>query len=112
MNGTNTSDTYAMTTQYRMHPEICDFSNKYFYKGRLVSEPRTNSHFQLRPYNIFSLTCEQSNKDMVNYFNIEEAQFVVTMLKVMVKHANPNEFSYGIITPYAKQRAVLQHLLT
>lgn len=110
-----------MTTQYRMHPDICAFSNGYFYGKRLTSAPQTlaNVNFPLKPYNVFSLRCLQSNQDMINYLNIGEAEFIVTMLKVMVKHAVPGApdskdgtFSYGIITPYAKQRAEIQHLLS
>lgn len=105
-----------------MHPEICAFSNAYFYGKRLTSAPQTllaNANFALKPYNVFNLKCFQSNHDMINYHNIGEAEFIVTMLKVMVKHAVPGppdskdgKFSYGIITPYAKQRAEIHHLLS
>lgn len=104
-----------MTTQYRMHPDICAFSNAYFYQKRLTSALQTaaiNINCTLEPYRVFHLKCTQSNKDMVNFYNIGEAEFVITMLKVMVKHADPKLFTYGIITPYAKQKAEIQDLLT
>lgn len=103
--------TYAMTRQYRMHPDICHFSNHYFYGNRLTSGPPTNDNFMLRPYSVFNLNFFQSNADHVHYYNLDEANFVVMMLKVMIKHAEPKDFSYGIITPYAKQRQELQVLL-
>lgn len=109
--GAQEQSTYTMTTQYRMHPEICAFSNGYFYKNRLTSAPSTREGFFLNPYSVFNLPCLQSNQDMVSFYNVDEAKFIVTMLKVMIKHANPKEFSYGIITPYAKQRLEIQRLL-
>lgn len=104
-----------MTTQYRMHPDICAFSNSYFYGKRLTSAPQTQTscpNFSLKPYKVFSLKYLQSNDDMMYYYNVGEAEFIVAMLKVMVKHADPKIFSYGIITPYAKQKKEIQHLLS
>lgn len=100
-----------MTTQYRMHPDICSFSNGYFYGKRLTSAPQTahaNDNFTLHPYRVFNLKFLQSNQDMISYYNLGEAEFIVTMLKVMCKHADPNLFSYGIITPYAEQKKRIQ----
>lgn len=105
-------NTYGLTTQYRMHPEICTFPNAYFYNNRLTSAPQTTESFALQPYSVFSLNSLQSNSDMVNYYNVNEANFIVLMLKVMIRHANPKDFSYGIITPYAKQRTEIQNLLS
>lgn len=107
----NIGSVYAMTRQYRMHPNICHFPNQYFYENRLQSDGQTLESFPLRPYSVFNLNCLQSNRDIIHFYNVEEAQFIVSMLKVMIKHANPIEFSYGIITPYAKQRTEIQNLL-
>lgn len=110
-NGPMTESTYAMTMQYRMHPDICHFSNEYFYRNRLTSVPPSSDNFLLRAYSVFNLNCLQSNGDNIHYYNMDEAKFIISMLKVMVKHANPKDFSYGIITPYAKQRQEIQNLL-
>lgn len=48
---------------------------------------------------------------MVSFCNADEAEFICTMLKVMTKHAKPESYSYGIITPYAKQRTEIQNRL-
>lgn len=89
-------------------------SFRYFYKGNLSSAPLTVEmarEFPLHPYRVFDLNCYQSNADMINFFNSDEAEFICAMLKVMTKHAKPEHYSYGIITPYAKQRAELQKRL-
>lgn len=95
---------YSLRKQYRMDPEICSWSNKYFYNNQLITVPKPDRLFQLNPYCVFSLDCLQSNADMINYHNMDEAQFIVSLLKLLVKYANPKRYSYGIITPYAKQK--------
>lgn len=68
--------------------------------------------FPLHPYRVFHLSCLQSNADMISFCNADEAEFLCAMLKVMTKHAKPENYSYGIITPYAKQRTEIQNRLT
>lgn len=101
---------YSLNEQYRMHPEICQWSNKYFYDNRLTSAPKiVDNKFKLIPYGVFSLDCIQSNRDGVHYHNQDEAKFVINVLKLMVKYAHPKSYSYGIITPYSKQKVELQN---
>lgn len=105
-------NSYSITKQYRMHPEICSFPNKYFYGNRLKSEQTLNdTKFALHPYNVFRLSCTQTNNGTFNYYNEEEASFIVDLLKVMVRHVNPTNHSYGIITPYSTQRTIIKNLL-
>lgn len=103
---------YSLTTQYRMHPEICSFPNKYFYENRLKCADCTEcDSFKLKPYTVFSLDFKQSNQDAINYHNTGEAQFIVHLLKVLEKLACPKNVSYGLITPYAKQKAEIQQYI-
>lgn len=102
----------SITKQYRMHPEICSFPNKYFYDGRLTSMVASNPiNFHLTPYNVFELDCRQSNTNSVTYYNTYEAEFIISLLKVMIRHANPKAYSYGIITPYSSQTGHIKRLL-
>lgn len=101
----------SLSKQYRMHPEICSFPNKYFYGGRLESVNTISQRFTLTPYNIFTLDCNQTNTDSVNYYNEYEAEFIINLLKVMIKHADPKKYSYGIISPYSQQTACIKNLL-
>lgn len=92
-----------------MHPEICHWSNNYFYQKRLVSAPNiVDTAFQLNPYGVLSLDFFQSCSNGTNYRNSDEAKFIIDLLKIIVRYANPKHYSYGIITPYSTQRKELQ----
>lgn len=102
-------NSYSLCQQYRMHPEICHWSNNYFYQKRLVSAPNiVDTAFQLNPYGVLSLDFFQSCSNGTNYRNSDEAKFIIDLLKIIVRYANPKHYSYGIITPYSTQRKELQ----
>lgn len=97
---------YSLREQFRMHPDICSFSNKYFYYDELkTNQSAIDDNFPLNPYTVFSLDFAQSNKHgTTNVYNVDEADFVINVLKTSMKYASPERYSYGIITPYAGQR--------
>lgn len=106
----NKPNIYSLCRQYRMHPEICHWSNNYFYRSRLVSSSTTtDATFQLNPYGVFSLNFMQSCNDGGNYRNSGEAKFIINLLKIIVGYADPKHYTYGIITPYSTQRNELQN---
>lgn len=103
------SGMFSLREQYRMHPEICHWPNSYFYGGELISaSSNVDKTFKLNPYAVFSLDYLQTNVGNVHYYNSDEAKFIVALMKTLVKHADPRKFSYGIITPYSKQRTEIQ----
>lgn len=105
----NKSGMFSLREQYRMHPEICHWPNSYFYENNLISaSTNVDVNFKLTPYAVFSLDCLQTNIGNIHYYNKEEARFVIELLKILVKYADPKSFSYGIITPYSKQRSEIQ----
>lgn len=100
---------YSLCEQYRMDPRICFWPNNYFYHGRLTSSPTTiDATFRLNPYGVYSLDYWQSCNDGNRHHNSDEAKFIIDLLKIVVRNANPEKYSYGIITPYAMQRNELQ----
>ena len=52
-----------LETQYRMHPEICHWPNKFFYSGRLRTAPSVSRKSPLVPYCILSLDYKQDNNE-------------------------------------------------
>lgn len=107
-------NTFSLTKQYRMHKDICEWPNEYFYNGRLTTEipPSKNppKNFVFHEYNVFKLNFKQTNADDKNFYNEGEALFIKSLLKVLVRHADPSMhgFTYGIITPYAMQKKKIQ----
>lgn len=105
----NKSGMYSLREQYRMHPEICHWPNSYFYDSKLsTANVVEDKSFKLVPYAVFSLDFPQTNVGNFHYYNAEEAKFVIALLEILVKVASPSTYSYGIITPYSKQRTEIQ----
>lgn len=100
---------FNLTTQYRMHPEICSFPNEYFYNGTLLADKSTiDNEFPLKPYSVLCLTYQQSSGINNNQFrNSDEADFIVKLLKCMGKYIDITKYSVGIVTPYTYQKIEL-----
>lgn len=93
-----------------MHPEICLWSNSYFYKNVLINDESTNTtNFVLKPYAVLSLEYKQdADSENGKFTNVLEAKFVVALVSQLAQMMRPEHFTYGIITPYAHQREYLQ----
>uniref|UniRef100_A0A182WHM8 AAA_12 domain-containing protein n=1 Tax=Anopheles minimus TaxID=112268 RepID=A0A182WHM8_9DIPT len=104
----------VLTTQYRMHPEISYWPNKYFYQRQLKNYPCTEVHrkeIPLKHYMVISLSYDQElTQAQFEIYNKDEIQFVVGLIKQMLncfdKHA-----SFAIITPYTQHTEELAKTL-
>lgn len=89
-----------------MNAEICQWPNEYFYGNTLETDACTiNPTFPYEPYMVFSLDTDQ-NADF-STANEKEAMFLVGLLNAMATKLGV-KYTYGVLTPYAKQEQLLQ----
>jgi len=105
---------FKLSMQYRMHPEICRWPNKYFYEDQLVNADATARFASaVIPYCVINLRYTQDNSGAQNksISNDEEARFVAKLLTEMDKHLPTKRYSYGIISPYQSQCFALSQVI-
>ncbi|EDW76713.2 uncharacterized protein Dwil_GK19858 [Drosophila willistoni] len=106
---------FKLSMQYRMHPEICRWPNRYFYEDQLVDSPcalrRTQS--PLIPYCVINLSFTQDTNciNSRSVSNNDEARFVANLLIEMDKHMSTKKYGYGLISPYSSQCYALSELI-
>lgn len=114
---TSGAPVFRLCRQYRMHAEICAWPNRYFYDGRLETDPwamQGGAAFVLRPYSIVGLGYAQeggrrqqqqrgaAQQQRCAYSNASEADWVVRLLRVLEPELR--NVSVAIVTPYAGQK--------
>lgn len=106
-----------LKTQYRMHPEILQFSNDTFYNGALTTAESVMQRRSLasRPITyIDTAGCgyqEKVNPETLSTFNTEEGHFVIRHLSKILDNLPDSDrlsVSIGIIAPYQAQVEVLR----
>ncbi|XP_017016613.1 uncharacterized protein [Drosophila kikkawai] len=105
---------FKLSLQYRMHPEICRWPNKYFYDDQLVSADLTSKPSTLIPYCVVNLSYTRdtgSSSANRSISNDEEARFVGQLLTEMDKHMPSQRYSYGLISPYSSQCYALSQVI-
>lgn len=69
--------------------------------------------FPLKPYTVICLDFKQTEHISAQggkhyLYNVDEAEFVIRMLRVLSKIVAHDKYSIGIITPYAQQKEQLK----
>ncbi|KAJ7988254.1 hypothetical protein DPEC_G00321680 [Dallia pectoralis] len=95
-----------LSSQYRMHPEICKFPSKHIYHNALktdseTAEKRVNINWPFQPYQVFDVTDGQEVKERDSFCNPKEVQLVMFLLELM---AEKQQVKVGVITPYNAQK--------
>ncbi len=109
-----TGSDVMLETQYRMHPQIMDFSSKHFYGGKL----KTAEEVMLRDWEdegvrfefVDTAGCgfaEKVKKETRSTYNEEEAALLVKHLTANIRE----DRSVGIIAPYKAQIQLLTELI-
>lgn len=102
-----------LTTQYRMHPDICFFPSNHFYNRALetdqaTAEVRCSSDWPFQPYMVFDVADGYEMKEKESFANPQEIKMVVALVKLI--KSKKKEFSFrhiGIITPYRAQKMLI-----
>lgn len=94
---------HLLDIQYRMHPAIAEWPSSYFYSRKLCTESNIEKlrRSPLLPYVILSL---ESGQDDTREENFDERKVIIKLLNSIMKIDACQEMSFGIITPYQKQR--------
>lgn len=111
---THTGSDVMLETQYRMHPQIMEFSSQHFYKGQLKTADevlqRDWEEQGVRFRFIDTAGCgfmERKQAETLSTYNQEEAE-------LLVKHLSNQKLegkSIGIIAPYKAQIQLLNELI-
>lgn len=111
---TMASDSFMLTTQYRMHPHIMELSSRAFYNGRLRAAASVAAHACEVPALLFIDTAgcgfeETRTPGSESTSNPDEARFVIERLRdILESHAG---MTVGVIAPYRAQAECLMHEL-
>ncbi|XP_034945660.1 probable helicase MAGATAMA 3 [Chelonus insularis] len=91
----------TLNTQYRMTESISQWPNEYFYKG-VLKNSATIHPLGICQYKLFN---HQFPQGPDGYTNVEEAELVIEMTKLMKTNSQQinDNISIAIITPYRKQ---------
>ncbi|XP_054853384.1 probable helicase senataxin isoform X2 [Eublepharis macularius] len=116
-NGIRELPVLQLTTQYRMHPDICLFPSNYIYgrslkTDRLTEENRCSSKWPFQSYLLFDVRDGQELRESDSFANPQEVKLVIELMKV-IKHKKKQIgfHNIGIITPYnAQKRRILREL--
>ncbi len=106
-----------LTTQYRMHPQICQWPSSQYYADRLATAPDilpmalfSKTGITSRPYAIYHISgADMKSKDSKSVCNKQEAQYVVNIITQISKEVSQR--SIGVITPYVAQKNLIKENL-
>ncbi|KEG11356.1 putative nonsense mRNA reducing factor 1 [Trypanosoma grayi] len=121
-----------LRTQYRMHPDICAFPNRYFYGGKLHTHASVLSRQLVAPSNALPMLTTMGKAPRLAFVNVQdgrmewgrgrslmnrrEAEAVVTQMRRFraFLRLSPEAFAphIGIITFYQAQREAIVRLLS
>ncbi|KAK3857282.1 hypothetical protein Pcinc_036461 [Petrolisthes cinctipes] len=104
---------HALTTQYRMHPEIVKWPSQHFYQGRLATSPtivQARTH-ALKPYIFFDLKSSQEQRlQGKELYNPTEASLIYNICEALQVQGCKEKIA--VITPYLRQKFSLDGRLS
>ncbi len=104
-------DTGALTlldTQYRMHPQIMDVSNRFFYEGLLRAGV---SGSERMPPDGMPVVFVPVESDLDGRSNIEEAHVVAGLVRSFIGGHGLSPDAIGVVSPFRAQVVLLRQML-
>jgi DNA replication ATP-dependent helicase Dna2 len=97
-----------LETQYRMHPQIMDVSNRFFYEGRLKSgvAERDRSPADGRPVEFIPVESSHDGRS-----NPDEAKVVVDLVRSLIRTEGVAPETIGVVSPFRAQVVLLRQML-
>jgi DNA replication ATP-dependent helicase Dna2 len=107
----NAAAVTLLETQYRMHPEIMDVSNRLFYEGRLkagiTAKDRTPPDgVDAGPVVFIPVESERDGRS-----NLDEARVVVDLVRSYTRDRGIRADSIGVVSPFRAQVVLLRQML-
>jgi len=108
--------TIDLSTQYRMHPSLWNFSNSYLYELTVKSATSTTSYPALPGVNwpnpnfrltLFEIQGQEIQKG-TEFINQEEATVLSLLVGKMITDSGNQFHNIGVITPYQSQRDLIR----
>lgn len=102
-----------LEVQYRMHPDICNFPNRFYYSGRLNTRfGYTKPLYHLNPFLVFMMKGCEGRVVWKDYQNVKEVEFIKQLLEAIEQNVpEETQVTIGIITPYNSQKTLLSKML-
>jgi DNA replication ATP-dependent helicase Dna2 len=103
-----TAPVTLLETQYRMHPEIMNVSNRLFYDGRLKAGITAEDR---RPHDGVPVAFVPVESDRDGRSNVDEARVVVDLVRSMTSHEGIPPGTIGVVSPFRAQVVLLRQML-
>jgi superfamily I DNA and/or RNA helicase len=101
-------DVTLLETQYRMHPEIMDVSNRLFYEGKLRAGVGAQDRMPHDGVPVVFIPVE-SHRD--GRSNPDEAEVVVDLVRSFTRDRGIPPESIGVVSPFRAQVVLLRQML-
>lgn len=102
---------FVLCVQYRMHPEICQISSKFFYNNKISTSPllldRKRLLRNLPPVTYIDIMGIEILDEHMSYYNLQEIQFAFEICERLLLRYR-NNIKIVILTPYKAQASFMR----
>jgi DNA replication ATP-dependent helicase Dna2 len=105
----DTQNVTLLETQYRMHPDIMEISNRFFYEGQLKAGIAAGERTSPDGIPVVFIPVESARDGRSNP---DEAQVVVELVRSLTRDRGINPESIGVVSPFRAQVVLLRQMLS